>query len=236
MSEPHARRAKTVGDILVGSNPWLWDPKAVHEPVPDVALEAAYPAASGPTAPHPGIPTPDAVDRLPRRRSPVPARVWWVGVHGGAGETTLATLLPGSRAAGHAWPVIESSTAAGGAGAVVLVARTSMSGLRAAQRAAGEWASGSACGVDLLGLALIADAPGRLPRPLKDFAAIVAGGVPRVWHLPWIESWRLGEDPSALSAPRSVRRLIADVSVLVPTSSAAARGLNLREVHPCSSL
>ena len=37
------------------------------------------------------------------------AAVWWLGAHGGAGESTLEELFSGSRAAGHSWPV----TAAG---------------------------------------------------------------------------------------------------------------------------
>jgi hypothetical protein len=31
--------------------------------------------------------------------------VWWLGVHGGAGESTLARLFKGTRAAEHRWPV-----------------------------------------------------------------------------------------------------------------------------------
>lgn len=225
MSQPRAPEGGSVRITRAGSNPWLWDPSADIDPTSGDD-DAALPEALGPMAPHPGVPIPDSADRLPHRRPPVPARVWWVGAHGGAGETTLAALLPGSRAAEHAWPVIESSTASDGAGPVVLVARTSMAGLRAAQRAAAAWASGSTPGVDLLGLALVADAPGRLPRSLKDFAGIVAGGVPRVWRLPWVESWRLGETPTPETAPREVRRLLADIHALISTPPVAGCGAN----------
>src|SRR5690625_7783755 len=76
-------------------------------------------------------------------------------------------------------------------------------GLLATQTAATKWASG-AVDVDLLGLVLVADAPGRLSRPLRDLARLVSGGLPRVWNLPWIEAWRLGEPPSLRSEERRV--------------------------------
>jgi hypothetical protein len=97
---------------------------------------------------------------------------------------------------------------------VVLVARSDVRGLTAAQRAATQWASGSVLGVDLLGLVISADAPGRLPRPLRDLSALVAGGVPRVWHLPWIEPWRT-DAPTTETLPASARRLLDDVRALL---------------------
>jgi hypothetical protein len=153
--------------------------------------------------------------------------VWWVGAHGGAGETTLAQLVPGSRAAGHAWPqlTVPAEDGALAPTKVVLTARSNVSGLTAAQRAATEWAAGGVAGVELLGLVIIADAPGRLPRPLKDLTALVAGGVPRVWHLPWSEAWRVGEVEQTTS-PKELRRLLADVRELVAVPDAAHRGTN----------
>ena len=173
----------------------------------------------GPTAPQPGVPSPDAVDRLPRRALPGRPALWWVGAHGGAGESTLAALLAGTRAAGHVWPLPGEGDAPGGT-PVVLVARTNMRGLRCAQLAAADWASGGLPHLRLLGLVMVADAPGRLPKPLKDFARVVAGGVPKVWHLPWVEDWRLGEHPSAQTSPRPVRRLLSDLTASVPTIAA----------------
>jgi hypothetical protein len=172
----------------------------------------------GPTAPQPGVPTVPHRLRLPRR-AVLPAPLVWIGVHGGAGETTLTSLVPGTRGAGRAWPSPEPRQAPP---RVALVARTSMRGLRSAQAAAVEWAGGAAPDVELLGLVLIADAPGRLPATLPDFAALVAGGVPRTWHLPWVDRWRLGHAPTPQDAPRPVRRFLADVAAL--TSGAPAAG------------
>ncbi|WP_217634474.1 DUF6668 family protein [Herbiconiux ginsengi] len=140
--------------------------------------------------------------------------MWWLGVHGGAGESTLAALAAGSRPAQHGWPMADTP---GTPSQVALVARTSWSGLTAAQRAATEWASGVlGNSVQLVGLVLIPDVPGRLPKPLRDLQHVIAGGVPRVWTLPWVDAWRLGPvDPSA-PVPKEFRALLADLQ-LSPT-------------------
>lgn len=152
---------------------------------------------------------PRVADRLPRRCVPRGTiRLWWVGVHGGAGETTLAQMLEGSWETGHAWPQILDADPE--LPRVALVARTNARGLRAAQLAAIEWASGTVS-VQLHGLVLIADAPGRLPKPLRDFAQIVAGGVPHVWRVPWVEAWRLGEPVCAETAPKAVTAVLDDL-------------------------
>jgi hypothetical protein len=102
---------------------------------------------------------------------------------------------------------------------VVLVARTSFAGLSAAQRAATEWAAGQlGRSVELLGLVLIADAPGRAPRQLRHLEEVVVGGVPRTWRIAWHEPWRLGERPALESAPADVRRLFAELSLIDPAS------------------
>jgi hypothetical protein len=138
-------------------------------------------------------------------------RLWWVGAHGGAGESTLEQLLDGSRASGHAWPCGELGT--GLTPSVLIVARTNERGLRAAQRLAMEWASGSVP-VAVHGLVLLADAPGKLPKPLKDFAQVVSGAVPRVWRLPWVEAWRLGEPVSGDTTPNAVVKVLDELRAL----------------------
>jgi len=143
--------------------------------------------------------------------------VWWLGAHGGAGESTLEELFSGSRAADHSWPL----TAANHPPArVVLVARTHAHGLRAAQSAIREWAAGDTQ-VLLLGLVLIADAPGRLPHGLRRLADLIAGGVPAVWSLPWIEAWRVGEPPAPHNAPKVVRQLLEDLRAMTEASASA---------------
>lgn len=176
-----------------------------------VATPPAVRIRRGPATPQPGVPVPDLVDRLPRRDTADSATVWWLGVHGGAGESTLAALATGTRAASHAWPL---STVTEVRNRVVLVARTNYAGLVAAQRAATEWASDTLNGrVDLAGLVLMADAPGRLPKELRDLEQVVAGGVPRTWVLPWVNGWRFAPPTTADTLPREFRQLFADISL-----------------------
>jgi hypothetical protein len=171
----------------------------------------------GPSAPQHGVAAPDEHERLPKFAIPSADTLWWVGVHGGSGESTMAQLLPGTRAAGHRWPIPPPPLPT----PTVLVARTHGSGLRAAQRAATEWASGVVQGVVVLGLVLIADAPGRLPRVLDDFADIVGGGVPRVWDIPWIEEWRRGEGPTPENTPDEVFEVLESIYALRTSNPAA---------------
>ncbi|MCK6211939.1 hypothetical protein KZX45_15445 [Georgenia sp. EYE_87] len=178
----------------------------------DVAGAAArFLVPTGPAMPQRGVPSP--ANGLPARvRTERPAP-WWLGTHGGAGESTLAGLVPSSGAAGHAWPLPRDVD---DVQPVVLVARTSLRGLESARVAATQWAAGDVLGVELLGLVLMADAPGRLPRPLRDLAHHVAGGVPRVWSVPWVEAWRSGGD----AAPHALTVLRRDLTTLLPGQEA----------------
>lgn len=201
---------------MTNANPWLTGPDRPAEPQTSAAPSTHRHIRHGAAAPQPGVPVPDTADRLPWREAVWQATVWWLGVHGGAGESTLAALAASTRTAEHAWPIPRTS---GMTHRVVLVARTNYVGLIAAQRAATEWASnvlGDA--VQLAGLVLIADAPGRRPKALRDLEQVIAGGVPHVWTLPWIEAWRIGPATSANSLPREFRELLADLS-LTPSST-----------------
>lgn len=162
----------------------------------------------GSPAPQPGLTAPAQGDRLGTvevsTRGP-----WWVGVHGGAGESTMADLLGGD-ASGHRWPLMADSAQRP---LVVLVARQNARGLDAAARAARDWAAGSWPGVDLLGLVIIAAAPGKVPKHLRSRTRIVAGGVPRTWMVPWIESLHLTGEATDL--PRSCSSVLTDLSEAV---------------------
>jgi len=169
-----------------------------------------------------GVVLPGPRDRVRRRRldDSEQAVVWWLGAHGGAGESTLEELFSGSRAADHSWPLTGANLSPA---RVVLVARTHAHGLRAAQSAIREWAAGDAQ-VLLLGLVLIADAPGRLPHGLRQLAGLIGGGVPAVWSIPWIEAWRVGEPPAPHNAPKVVRRLLEDLRAMTEAGPPARTG------------
>ena len=189
-------------------------------------LPAASHAQLGEAGGQGGVVPPGPEDRLPRRQLAAgeQAAVWWLGAHGGAGESTLEELFSGSQAAGHAWPLAPLGEPPVN---VVLLARTHARGLTAAQGAIREWAAGDAR-VRLLGLVLIADAPRRLPHTLRQLADLIAGGVPAVWSLPWVEAWRVGDPPGPANAPKVLSRLLEDLRAL--TEAAASMNANRKDL------
>lgn len=178
------------GDVPV-VNPWLSPqsgPPGGTNGKSGRSVQEMPTGLSGPQAPQgAGVPPPEhglpvAGPRLGGEQS-----WWWLGVHGGAGVSSLERAVPGGRDAERAWPSAPESQP------VVLVARATAHGLAAAQNAARQWGSRTVTGVDLLGLVVVADAPGRRPRVLRDLVRLVSGAVPRLWEIPWVEPWRLGE-------------------------------------------
>ncbi|NDU77910.1 hypothetical protein GWI34_35660, partial [Actinomadura sp. DSM 109109] len=138
--------------------------------------------------------------------------VWLSSCHGGAGASTLDALIPNSVSAGRYWPM----PAPPGQSHVLLVARSHAAGLCAAQAAVAQWAAGVLPGVQLLGLAVVADAPGKRPKPLADLLRLIAGGLPQVWDLPWVEAFRLGDPPATVRLPSAYTRLVRDMGSVVP--------------------
>lgn len=140
--------------------------------------------------------------------------LWLISAHGGAGVTTLCALDASFRDAQQRWPQDHWSYETGSA--CVVVARTSASGLTAAQGVLANWADGGAGSARLLGLILIDDAPGKLPKPLRDFARVVSGGAPRTWRITWNHAWRCGEpiDLESATTQQAVRRLVAELRAL----------------------
>jgi hypothetical protein len=189
------------------SNPWLPTPsKTVDEPAAPVRpIEP-----TGASAPQPSVTPPDASEQLRVWTTSATSRVWVVGTHGGSGETTLAQLLGGT-ATGHRWPSATEPPA------VVLTARTHASGLRAAQLAMRAWAAAETPHIRLLGLVLVADAPGKLPKPLAELAEILRGGVPHTWQLPWVDAYRLEVDVD--DTPRQVRKILTEINTLIDTTN-----------------
>ena len=198
----------------VSKNRWVTlGAETIDEPVPVIPEEPPF-VPTGATRPQLSVPQPDQADRLPRRnvagREP---SFWWLGVHGGAGETSLARLDKRTKAAEHQWPL----TAAGSV--IVLVARSNIPGLRAARLAATEWASGSLSGIHVAGLVVMADAPGRLPKEIRDFARVVGGGVPHLWHFPWVDGWRYGHDVAIEELPKEARTTLEQVQIAVTATA-----------------
>lgn len=186
-------------------NPWITSlaTETAETETPDTYM----PPAAVISAPLKGMVEPDTADRLARRTMTGSATLWIIGAHGGAGESKMADLL-GARPTDHCWPVLQD----GSKPRVLLVCRADMRGLTAARSTLTQWASGAAPEVDLLGLAVLADAPGKTPKALRDFTAIVGGGAPRLWTLPWVEAWRHGDTTAPSS--HQYQRFITDMAAL----------------------
>ena len=134
----------------------------------------------GPVAvPEPGPQEPAHAAATARRYS-------WVGTHGGAGVSTLAAVY-GGHDCGRDWPGPDDPRS------VLLVARTHASGLAAVLRALEVFRLGEVPpGLDLDAVVLVADAPGRLPRPLEKQVRLIESLVD-VYRVPWVSDWRLGD-------------------------------------------
>ncbi|MGP2436621.1 DUF6668 family protein [Streptomyces sp. JW3] len=118
--------------------------------------------------------------------SPTARRHSWVGTHGGAGVTTLAEVY-GGQDCGRNWPGPADPPSA------LLVARTHAAGLAAAVRALDAVRHGEVPpGLHLAAVVLVADAPGRLPRPLVQRVRLLESAV-EVHRVPWVPAWRLGD-------------------------------------------
>ena len=175
------------------------------------------PRAATPVGPHllslahcaPGLVTAPATHRrleLADVRDPSTSGCALLAAHGGAGVTALlraGLATTGAADAMRCWPRD---------GPVLLVARTSTSGLEWARDAARQHASGTAgVATDLVGLVLIADAPGRLPGRVEALADLVCAAFTRIWQVPWLEEWRLAAATEALPVHPEVARLITDL-------------------------
>ncbi|MEU1533036.1 DUF6668 family protein [Streptomyces fagopyri] len=115
-------------------------------------------------------------------------RFAWVATHGGAGTSTLATVF-GGQDTGRDWPRSARDESC----SVLLVGRTHATGLEAVSYTLDIFRRGEAPpGLDLEAVVLVADAPGRLPRPLAQRVKALASVVD-VHQVPWVPAWRIGD-------------------------------------------
>lgn len=170
----------------------------VEEPDAGADLDAVL--VTGPAAPTGGVAPEVPPLRIPTILVDPPhgAVVQLVGLHGGAGVTTLSHVLgDGVLDAG-----VGLDLAAAGV-PVVLVARTHATGLDVAARAARQWASGGLTGLPLLGAILVDDGP-RLSDGMNRRALSVSRAFPRTWRIGWVDPWRSELVPT--DCPTRVRR------------------------------
>ena len=135
--------------------------------------------------------------------SPAERGVWLLGAHGGSGARCLAAVLGGTRHAGKQWP-----TPTGGREQIALVCRSSQRGLSAAQDHARHFRDGELRQrLDLLGVIVSADGPGRVPPPLRRLEKLLSGAVPILGEIPWQPAWRLGPAQPLAEAPAWLSKL-----------------------------
>jgi hypothetical protein len=99
---------------------------------------------------------------------------------------------------------------------ILVVCRSSAHGLIAAQRLAASELTGTPTW-RCLGLVVVADDRGPLAKALAELAALVTGGYPNHWPIPWVESWRTQRTmtqptvphPASAHAPRRLSRHLA---------------------------
>ncbi len=170
-------------------------------------LQHAAPTLVTPPGPERQLPVRSASGPDRRENSSASLSGWsLLGAHGGAGVSSLRRAGAGGDDAQRAWPL---------SGLVVVVVRRTAYGLEWARDAARQHASGCApAEVELAGLVVVADAPGRWPKRLEAFLDLVCGAYPRVWEVPWVEEWRLAGHSEPLPAPPAVQQLRKDLQAL----------------------
>ncbi|GAB0102885.1 hypothetical protein JMUB6875_18560 [Nocardia sp. JMUB6875] len=141
-----------------------------------------------------GVVPPPESRRAPIWDRPVPGGgraplVWLLGVHGGAGATTLSHVLAPAADSYRRWPgVFERESPF-----VVLVARETIPGLTRAHDLLRQHHAGLAGPSEVLGLITVAARPGRIPAEIRRYRDVVGSLAGQVWQLPWHEEWTLVE-------------------------------------------
>lgn len=136
-----------------------------------------------------GLRTPPPERRAPIHDDPVavhgrPPVMWLLAAHGRSGAGTLAQIWAPAGDARRGWPAADRHRN------VVVVCRTDRAGLDAAHDLLLQSAAGLTGGCTLLGLVLVPDAPGPLPKTLRRWADVVASAAPAVWRVPYVEDLR----------------------------------------------
>lgn len=184
--------------------------KMTQESAPDVTdeLMGQHLVVTGPT-------TPGLSPTLEAPVSPWPSTavgpcegIAVMGLHGGAGATTVTALLGESASeVGQAWPISQNAwTGNAWPIPVIAVARTDHTGLAAADRFIRSWANGQLTGSKLSALVFIEAGP-RTSDARKKATKRLLRMVPRGTHIPWMDSW-LEALPDPARLPGRIKRII----------------------------
>lgn len=174
-------------------------------------------AETGPSDPECLPITPKDVDSalwpmVPLEAVPV-SGITVMGLHGGAGATTVAGLLGEDVAeSGRSWPRPPEGSRLG----VLAVCRSHWRGLEAADQFTQQWAAGMLPDATLLGLLIVDDGPSLAEGQKKAMKRLLKR-TPRGYHIPWVEAWRhaspdQGRIPARITRmTRALRSAAADL-------------------------
>uniref|UniRef100_UPI002458E80F hypothetical protein n=1 Tax=Nocardia farcinica TaxID=37329 RepID=UPI002458E80F len=112
-----------------------------------------------------------------------------LGVHGGAGATTLAHVLAPAADTSRRWPGVFDRESP----FVVLVARETIAGLTRAHDLLRQHHFGFGGPSEVLGLITVAARPGRMPAEIRRYREVVGSLAGPLWQVPWYEEWTLVE-------------------------------------------
>lgn len=158
-------------------------------------------------------------------------RWWWVGLHGGAGVTTLSAAIPGGVDAEGVVPPPSTAHRP----PVVCVVRSHAAGLLRAQEQAPLWHEHSDQ-YEVVGLVVVADAPGLWPKPIDQLLRLTAGGWPKVWRLPWVHAWRVGLEPDRTTTPKPYLTLARELGGRFGTTAPVMRLVHSTTVEATPAL
>lgn len=131
--------------------------------------------------------------------------LWWVGCHGGAGVSTLAALTGVGATMGPVWPQVAPEWRIQ---SVVLVARATATGVRAASGAVEQWRSRRVTNVRVLGLVVVAASAKRPPKIVTERLQLLAGWLPKtIWRVGWTEALLAADNPADVGVPPDVQAL-----------------------------
>lgn len=194
------------------SNPFI--PQQVEAPPPEVDMRddllGDRITLSGPETPEAiNSPAPSSAP-WPRQEITESAPVVVMGLHGGAGTSTVAALLSGNAVdVGQGWPVAGGWTRPRPELNVLAVCRNHHAGINAGVEFAKQWASGSLKDSRLLGILVVDDGP-KLLEAQKRATKKLGQMTPHGWHLPWIEEWRISS-PDTQRLPRRIKQTMKKI-------------------------
>ena len=130
-----------------------------------------------------------------------------IGLHGGAGASTLSQLL-GDAVTDGGTDIPAPNPYVPAKSPAVLVARAHARGLAAAEEATTAWSHHELDAVTVVGLVLIDDGP-KLSAETRQAISRLLHKTPHGWHIPWVEAWRTTSSPSV----RGVRMTLTMQSI-----------------------